>query len=305
MRYGIVAVLLWASAFAVIRYGLLHGLSPLTIAAYRLFLASIFFAIYLIILRKRIPPLKDLWQIAVLAFFGFFCYNALLNLAEQTLDAGTASFIIAQTPIFCSIIAVIFLNEKMKRIAILGYLLSITGIAMMLFKNGLTHIRTADIFILLAAFSQSIYFVAQKPLLLKYSPIEITAYCQIIACLWFVLLTPQAFTQSFFSTSTPYWVIVYLALGPSLIAYSLWAKAISQNNVTTVTSLLFILPFCSSLVALVLLQEGLSRVSLLGGIISIVGVFVARISLAQKHSKPSSLRFQGFFSAINDLKKRK
>jgi len=102
-------VVFWASAFAGIRVGL-QGYPPAHLAILRFVIASVVLAIYAALSHFRIPQRRDLpesrWR-----FLGITFYNIALNYGETKVPAGTASLLIASTPIWTALFASLALKD--------------------------------------------------------------------------------------------------------------------------------------------------------------------------------------------------
>jgi len=98
-------LILWSSSFVVIRH-LVQSIDPVSLASLRLIIAGGLVAVCIGcrhgLFRVR---LKDFCGIAVLGIIGIAVYNIALIKGEKSVDAGTAAFIIGQTPVFASLFA--------------------------------------------------------------------------------------------------------------------------------------------------------------------------------------------------------
>src|ERR1700742_2500523 len=86
-------ILGWASAFAAIRVGL-TAFGPLELGALRFTIAAIPCAVLLLALRPALPTFREFVRIALRGFICVSLYTVLLNIAEQSLTSGPASFIV-------------------------------------------------------------------------------------------------------------------------------------------------------------------------------------------------------------------
>ncbi len=71
--------------------------------------------------KVRFPKLRDLPAVVVQGILGITIYHVALVYGEKTVIAGTASLIIALSPIFSSLLAFLFLNENLKKNWMDGY----------------------------------------------------------------------------------------------------------------------------------------------------------------------------------------
>ena len=76
--------------------------------------------------------------------------------------------------------------------------------------------------------------------------------------------------------STPSGWIVYLGVFPSAIAFVAWAYALSHADAGKFAQTTFLVPFITSLMAWLLLDEVPPTLAFVGGAMCIVGVLLAR-----------------------------
>lgn len=278
----IVTLLLWASAFAGIRSAL-QSYSPGAVILLRFLIASIALIIYAFITRLRLPALRDIPALLLLGFFGITVYQAGLTFGEQTVPAGTASFLISSVPCFTALFAVIFLKERLSRWGWLGVLISFIGVTIISFGTGSGFNFTPNtLLILLAAFSESVYFIFQKNYLSKYSGIELTAYTIWAGTLFMLVFAPELIQQMPIASLSSTLSIVYMGIFPAAIAYVTWAYTLSHLPASRATSFLNLSPILSILIAWIWLREIPSPLAIWGGMLVIAGVL-----LVNKRSKQS------------------
>jgi len=171
-----ITLIFWASAFAGIRVGL-KAYSPGNLVLFRFLTASVALLVYAIITRMTLPEKKDLPAILFLGFIGITVYQLALTFGELKVTAGSASLLIASTPIFTAILAMFILKEKIKTWGWIGILISFLGVSLVALGEGEgVRFEPAAFLILIAAISTSFYFVLQKPYLKKYSPLKFVTY---------------------------------------------------------------------------------------------------------------------------------
>jgi drug/metabolite transporter (DMT)-like permease len=139
----------------------------------------------------RLPDPKDIPIFLLCGFFGFAVYHVGINVGEQTVSAGLSSLIVTLAPVFTAIWSVLFLKERMTVTGLLGTVISFLGVALISISiDGSFRFTVQTLIILLAAFSESIYFVVQAPYLKKYDSIAFTTYTIWAAALFMVLHIP-------------------------------------------------------------------------------------------------------------------
>ncbi len=269
-----VCLVLWASAFAAIRVGL-RGFGPGQLALLRFLIASVALLVYSLVTRQPLPRLRDLPMMLLLGFLGFFVYHVGLNAGEVVVQAGAASFIIASVPVFSTLLAVIFLRERLGPLGWLGVVVSFCGVALISLGSGHgMKFEPAALFIVMAAVGESIYFVLQKPYLARYTGLQLTTITIWTGTFTMLVFLPGLLQQLRTASVGPTLAVAYLGIFPAAIGYVLWAFALSRADVSRVTSTLNLSPILSLIIAFLWLGEVPTVVSLIGGAVTIAGVVV-------------------------------
>lgn len=261
-------VVLWASAFPAIRVGL-DGLGVAGLSVLRLVVASTALALVAPLLKVRLPRRRDLPRIALCGATGMSAYQVLLNWGEVHVEAGTASLLIAVAPVFSVLLATAFLGERLTRNVVLGSVVAIAGAAVIALAGGPAGISAGALVVLAAAVVQGVYHFATKPLLRRYTGLEVACYAMWAGTLFLMPLVPAAMHAAPASAVVS---AVYLGLLPSALGFVVWGYAVARLTVAAATAALYLVPPVALGVAFGWLGETPRPVELLGGVISIAGV---------------------------------
>jgi drug/metabolite transporter (DMT)-like permease len=207
-------------------------------------------------------------------FLGITIYHLCLAFGQQTVTAGAASLLNASSPIFTALLATTFLGEKLTAQAWLGIAISFTGAALISLGEVRFHFNLGAVLILLAAISQGVYFILQKPLFKKYSAFEMATYTIWSGAILLLGFLPGLLESVQVASLGSTVAIAYLGIFPAAIAYMSWTYVLSQIPTAQAANYLYLVPFLAIAIAWIWLKELPSLLSVLGGIITLVGVFL-------------------------------
>ena len=272
----IVTVLAWASAFIVIR-GVGEHFGGGSLALGRLIVGSALLSIVLIGHAWVRPNRREWVQIVSygIAWFGF--YNVALNIAEQTLDAGTTAMIVNIGPILIALGAGVFLREGIPKWLAIGAAIAFGGVLLIGIGTGGASIDGAGIaWALAAAVAYATGVLLQKPTLRRLPNRQVTFLgCAIgmIACLPFIgSLVADLQTAPAASILG----VVYLGAVPTALAFSTWAFALSRMPAGQLGVSTYLVPPLAILLGFLVFAEVPVPLAIAGGVLCLAGVAVSR-----------------------------
>ncbi|HDR6268567.1 TPA: EamA family transporter [Bacillus cereus] len=275
-------ILIWGTAFPAIRMGL-ESYMPEHLTLLRLLIASFILLLFSFIYKLRLPDLKDIPAIFIFGALGFTIYHIALNYGEKTVNAGSASLIISVTPIVTAILASVFLNEKMKLNCWIGGVMSFAGISLISFSQGdAIQLNSGGLFILLAAISESLFFVFQTSYLKKYGFLPFTIYTILSSTVCMLIFLPGVYQKILAAPLEVNLSVIYLGVFPTVLPYIALAYIISRAGASEATSSLYLTPITACFIAWIWLGEVPTLVSIIGGGITILGIVIAHIPILRK-----------------------
>jgi drug/metabolite transporter (DMT)-like permease len=288
-------VLLWASAFAGIRAGL-SSYSPENLALLRYLVASAALAVYALRARLPLPPRRDLLQIALAGFFGFTLYNILLNAGEIKIPAGTASLMIASAPIFVALLASLFFHEQLRLTGWVGILLSFLGVGLISVEPGQSlGFSSYALMVLGAALAQALYSILQKPLLRKFSPLQVTAYAVWAGTLFLAVFMPGLYREVRSAAPGATLAVIYMGLFPGALGYLCWSYALSRLPASQAGSYLYLVPVAAIAIAWVWLGEVPASRAVLGGLLVLLGVGLVNLLGRHRQARAQNQKAPGAY----------
>ena len=272
-----VTVLAWASAFPAIRAGL-AGFGPLELGAVRFAIAAVPAGLFLAVTRPPLPAWRDAWRFLVGGLLFVALYTALLNMGEETVSAGAASFIINVNPIITAGLAMVLLGERFGVWAWTGTLVSFAGIGLIALGEGQgLRIDMGALLILGAACCTSITAVVQKPLLAKHKPLTVSAWNMVLGALFLAPALPNGVVEAGAASGEALIAAIYLGIVPSLIAYATWTVALSRLPASRASNFMYCVPPVATVMGFLWLGESPSLFGLIGGACALAGVVIVNL----------------------------
>ncbi|MEX5719683.1 DMT family transporter [Geodermatophilus maliterrae] len=272
----VVTVLAWASAFVGIR-AVGDDLSPGALALGRLLVGTAVLAL-LSLRRGWVAPTRREWGLLVVCGVGWFgVYNVALNAAEQHLDAGTTAMLVNTGPILIAVLAGVWLGEGFPRRLVAGLVVAFAGVLLIGLAGRDGGADLAGVVLcLVAAVTYAVGVVAQKPVLRRLPPLQVTfAACAIgaVCCLpWAGVLAGEAAAAPASSVLG----MVYLGVVPTALAFSTWAYALARTPAGRLGVTTYLVPPLVVLLSWLLLDEVPPALAVAGGAVCLAGVALAR-----------------------------
>ncbi|MDN3450453.1 DMT family transporter [Planococcus sp. APC 3906] len=275
------SILIWGSSFAAIRVGLQGGYDAGQNVLMRFLIASLLFLIYALWpgTAFRLPYKSDIIRILVLGWIGISVYHIFVTFGMENISAGTAGMLVGSGPIFTALIAYFVLKERLTGLGWLGLAVGFTGISIIALGSAGASIAMTGgaLLVIIAALASAVFFVFQKPLLARYSAIELTAYFTWAGTLPFLLFSPGLLDAVQNASVEAHFATLYVGIFPAAIAYVTWSAALSMENASSVSSLIYLEPAVAIAVAWMWLHELPTGMSLAGGAIAISGVLIVSL----------------------------
>jgi drug/metabolite transporter (DMT)-like permease len=268
---GLLVVVLWASAFPAIQVAV-PAMGVIGLSFARLLVAALALTIVAVVIKARLPRLRDLGWIAACGFFGMAAYQLLLNGGELHVPAGTASIIVAAAPLVSVAVARLLFSEPISRTTLIGSVIALAGVAFVCLARAGVSLSAAVWVVVAAMVVQGIYHPLQRPLLKRYRSVEVACYAMIAGTVMTLPLVPVDLDGLLTAGPAPWLAAMYLGLLPSAAGFVLWAYAVARMPVAVSTSLLYLVPPVAVLISWAWLGELPILPELLGGVVVIAGV---------------------------------
>ncbi|HEX2168351.1 MAG TPA: DMT family transporter [Longimicrobiales bacterium] len=275
-------VLIWGINFPVAKDAL-SELSPLAFNALRFPLAAL---VVLAALRRRggflWPARGDRLRVFGLGVLGNVFYQQFFIFGLALTRAGTASLLLAATPIMTALLSAGLGHEKVGARTWLGVIATFLGIALVVMFGGAARQEGAtllgDLLMIGASVSWAVYTVGSRPFIERYGSVQFTAWTLWTGAIGLTLIgLPAVLRTDLTAISAGAWFGVVYAGALSIgLAYLIWYYGVRQIGNTRTAAYSNLVP----VIALIAAWLQLGEVPTAGQIVG-AGVILAGITLAQ------------------------
>lgn len=286
---SILLVTLWGFNFTVIKLGL-SGVPSMLLVALRYMLTT-FPAIFFIKKPKTEFKYIILYGLAV----GVGQFSCLFYAMQIGMPAGIASIVLQIQAFISPVLAMIFLNEKLKSKQIIGFLIAASGLIFIATASGVDNINKipplAYILMLAAptfwAVSNIIARIASDKATVKGEKLNMVSMV-----VWSGLVPPIPMLGLALMLDTPetllnvltnlsgisIFAVFYLAFAATLTSYGIWSILVATYPMSIVAPIPLLVPIVALISARIVLNEQLSPKQWVGFIIILTGLVIANVS---------------------------
>ncbi|QDG51281.1 DMT family transporter [Persicimonas caeni] len=283
----IVTMIIWASAFAGLRF-VLRELDAFTLTVLRMLIATGALVAMGLIFKTPLPEKRDLPEILGAGFLGFTLYHLALNYGLEFVTAGQGSFIIATIPIWTSILAARFLGERVTIKTWLGMGLGLLGVAYMSLEPGKMSISGGSFIVLFSALCAGGNMVLQKRLLSRYRALDVSVYATVVGTVPLLFLLPSGIDAIAELSTTGWLVTAYLGIVPIAIGYYLSTLAMNALPANRTAQMLLLVPPIAAVIAWLTIGEEPGTKLVVGGPIILAGVLLGNLERKRKRAPKTS-----------------
>jgi drug/metabolite transporter (DMT)-like permease len=287
-------VLLWSTGFIGAKLGVPHA-DPLTFLALRFLLATVLLLAFA--LATRAPWPRDPVQIAHLCVAGVLLHTIYLGgvyvAMSVGVEAGTSAIIVSTQPVLVAALAGVLLGERVTPRQWFGLVLAVIGVTLVVWRKLEAGVGTVEgvalcLLALLGITAATLYqkrYCQNMPLrsgsVIQYAAAGVTAG-----------LGSLIFEEQFVDWSGELifalaWLVLLLSVGAVSLLYWL----IQRGEAARVSTLFFLVPPVTALVAWPVFGETLSPLALAGMVVTVVGV--ALVNLEKRPAAPVTLKTPG------------
>ena len=263
----------------------LSMLSSSAISFYRMFLALPFLFLLNYILNKkllfRVNNKKTIFY-AAFASVAFTTDLTLWHLSMDITSVSNATIIVNSAPIFVAILSFIFFKERLTKGFLSSFLVTYIGIVGLIYfsNNYLNGKLLGDILCLIAAFFYGIYLLVIAKLG-KENSLNIIFYTTFFCCLFSIIPMMIEGGNLIPSSSFEWLNLTLMAFLCQFGGQFFITHAIGKISASGASIGLLMQPLTATILAAIIFSEILTALQILFALISLLGIYLARINLNQ------------------------
>ncbi|KJR45559.1 Permease of the drug/metabolite transporter (DMT) superfamily [Desulfosporosinus sp. I2] len=277
--------LLWSGAFITGKFSV-QEFPPFSLTFFRFLFALpfIFTILYVKEPRNLFPRGKQWPALIILGFVGTFCYHALFFTSLNYTTAINSSLIGATNPMVTTLLATMFMGERLTPLRIFGIFLSFTGVFLFI-TNGdwqlisQFQLNHGDFLMLLGVFCFAVYSLLSRHYMKQYqlTPFMVTAYtfliCVVISIPFVLWENPSTYLST--TTARGWLSILYMSVFASVLGYLFQAIAIQRIGAPRTAVFINLVPIFTIIQSVTILGESITLIKLMCAAIVITGVYLA------------------------------
>ncbi|HEY7004264.1 MAG TPA: DMT family transporter [Gaiellaceae bacterium] len=279
----IAVIVVWASAFSVIKALIDHGIGAEEIALARYVVAAPGF-VFLLWRAGGLPGLtrRDAARVLVAGVVIVAGYHLSLNIGEESTSSGIAALIVAVAPALTMALAVAFGIERFSLRVALGLALAFTGVCVVVGLGSGDELSFSGLkgplIVLGAPLSFALYNVLLKPLFSRYDLLALTAATSLVGTVALLPIFAGSDVGGIGSVAARDVVLIlYLGIFSTLLGYIGWNIGLRAFGPTRAVTATYAIPAIAVLFGAVTLEEPVTAWIAVGGLLIVVGVAVASL----------------------------
>jgi drug/metabolite transporter (DMT)-like permease len=277
----VATVVIWSLNFSAVKVGV-TAISPLAFSVLRFGLgASVTVAV--VVWREGWPRFerRDLPLLVAAAIAGITINQVAFVTALHATTATNVALLIGTIPMWTALLAVLARQERVARNLWLGLAAGLVGVTLIVIGGqeavgGLNV--TGEVGALATALSWAAYSVLIRPLMRRYSALQLSAFMMVVGTLMIVPFSlPGIVTQDWSAVPADAWVaLVYAAIMSVTVTNILYFTAIHRIGASRAALFTYLEPFLGVLFAVILLHDSVTIVQLAGGAVVLGSVVIGR-----------------------------
>jgi drug/metabolite transporter (DMT)-like permease len=269
----------WGLNVVAVKF-LVEHVPPVSMQAFRIFIAGLVTLIVLVILKDLRKLTKKEWVYTLIgSVLGHLVHHSLLAVGLVETSASNAALILGLIPLATAVLAIIFLQDQITFLRLLGIGLGFSGVALVVLQNNeIGTVSRGDLLVLLSMVSQAVSFIFIRKVTKTLSPKQMTSYMLLIGSVFLIgislFLEPQGISNTLHTSGFVWAILIISAVFATGLGHILYNVAIQQIGAGQTAIFNNLVPFFALLGAVLLLEEKLYFIHIIGFFLIVAGVLL-------------------------------
>jgi drug/metabolite transporter (DMT)-like permease len=280
----VLATLFWAGNFIVGKAAFVENIPPMSLVFFRWSLVWLILLpfTYREIIKCRKIIMKNLPLLLFLALTSVGLFNSFTYLALVYTQVINASLFNTAIPAMIILLCFLFKIEQTNRFQIVGLIFSVLGILSIITKLDVNillslNFNKGDIIMIGGVVTWGLYSSFLKK---KNFPLPLLTLVHILCTFGLLFILPQFLFElsqgQIIKLDTNLgFILVYLALFPSIGSYYCWAGAVAIIGANRAGIFLSLIPLFSTILAMIFFKEKFYFFHFIGSILIVLGLFLS------------------------------
>jgi drug/metabolite transporter (DMT)-like permease len=227
---------------------------------------------------------RSAWRFVILGVAGLLPPSVLVAWGIARSSASDASILSLAIPVEMVLMGIFMLKERPGRLVVASLILALAGTAVISWEdiasgNFSGQTLVGNVAVLLGGAGAAFYNAYSKKLLVDYSPLDVLVYGYVVAAVLCALISGVSDKTPFYLTSDwdeAAWGGV-LVLGVLVwgLAQLLWMWLLDQLELVQISVSVYISPFLSLVLSVLMLHEHVGLMELAGGVIVLLSAYLS------------------------------
>ena len=246
----------------------------------RFVLAGVVLLTLVLLLKEERPQRRDLLSMTAVGVVGVGLNNIAFTFGVSLTTASETALIYAAVPVWGMILGASLGLERPTPIAILGVALAFVGVGVIVYSSLGEEASSfiGDLLVVVATVCWASYAVLSLPLLRRHTPLTIAAYTMLFGGLAALpVALPSFFHNSLGAVSSTSWAATaYSTLFVAAYGFFAWQRGVSRIGANRVLVYQYLIVLIGVVAGVMLLGESLTINKIIGGVVILLGVYLAR-----------------------------
>lgn len=275
---AVATIFVWGTTFASTKVLLTHGLTPPEIMFYRFIIA--YALTWLTTRRVWADNWIDELYLALAGFTGGTLYFLAENTAINYSITSNVALIVCTTPVLTVLLTCLCYKERMARRLILGSAVALMGVGFVVLNGTVLKIHPlGDALALVAAIAWAVYSVVIRRFDGKYSMWFVTRKIFFYGIVTMVPFIACGMGGGLHLDKLGHPVVLgnvlFLSVVASMLCFYSWNLVLEKIGTIRASNYMYTQPLVSLACSVVVLNEPVTPIALLGTIFILVGIYVA------------------------------